>query len=193
MTFNPPEESELSGRWLRLYQPWTRLLPYMDPWELLQGLEVVDEENCPTEVTMFLTQNIQIRLYDLTWSDTIVQLLRDLQTQATMGAVDMLARRIVRHGVPTEPIDFRILEPGIWFVSVDPPREDSTWAESQLAPELWSEAIRLLQLAGVLCYRNRKEGARKVEMTGSAEKVKGLFGKNWTKFLDQRGWTFELR
>lgn len=112
------------------------------------------------------------------------------------AVVDMLARRIIAHGVPSKPILLRHLEGNIWFISVDDSNESlDNWGDTRL--KTTSErrcAGEMLRLAGVLLHRDWREAVVRIERKTTMNRARDIFGGYWaSEAEDLPGWVFELK
>lgn len=197
--------------WLQDMEPWTSLAPTVDPWWILTDLHLWSpEEDAPTDLAVFLLQEIQMVIelplgpvenpcgeIPLTSSDldlSLFSLLVQLREDPTIGPVvaDVVARRLIRHGVPANPIYLCKREEGLWYVSIEP-AGDTPWGQNLLSEEEQKKLARVLRLGGILNVNSFKESGVKLRSTGSKDETKSITGGYWpAPASDVYGWLFEL-
>jgi len=204
--------------WLTLLRPWLDLMPSMDPWEFLQDLGLYKDDML-TDVALFLVQEFELHLdipdrigpgfpeMNEACSGLLWQVLHQLHEDPQVGprVADLVARRLVKHGIPKNPIFLRKIDEATWFISIEPPDEVEDnpfleggmarrWAITEVESHDQSTIFRAMRLGGILSFNDWKEVVVKIKKTGILTRNEGLFGAHWLPPADNvYGWVFEIR
>lgn len=198
--------------WLLDMEPWTSLAPTVDPWWILAELHLWSpEEDAPTDIAIFLHQEIQVAVEiplglvenpcgEIPLHEqpppkiSLYSQLVQLRDDPTVGPVvaDVVARRLIRHGVPANTIYLCKHGEGLWYVSIEPPG-DAAWGQNILSEEEQKKLAEILRLGGVLNVHSFKESGVKLRRAGSRDENKSITGGYWQSHAsDVYGWLFQL-
>lgn len=178
----------------------------MDPWVLLENLGLY-QDGMLTSVAFFLTQIIEIQVEGLpeglgdaiavtdhTKTDVMWMVLHELRDDPRVGpkVVDVVARRIAKHGVPKRPIYLNRTGENQWFVSIEAVDEDR-WEICEIPPDDQATLLHAMRLGGLLAFKSRKEAVVRIERTSKDHEKVGLFGDLWLPAANAYGWVFETK